>query len=75
MSDETKDWLYPALAWVVIVAIGLGLFFGSTHLIGRFTCNRYGRVTGREVRTELPGACYVRTDNGWFTIDQVRDDL
>lgn len=51
-----------------LVAIFLGLFGIETY-----TCHRYGRMTNHEVRVAFPAACYVKTDKGWFTYEQIRN--
>lgn len=59
------------------VAVFIAAVFGIAMLIGYgvnlISCNRYGLITGREVRVDFPVECYVKTDKGWFSRDQIRN--
>jgi hypothetical protein len=67
-----------AVAVAIVIILGLtavvGVIAVPAGLINKATCHRYGRMTGREVRPAWPGACYVHTDDGWFTVEQIRQN-
>ncbi len=66
-------------AWVVSVLLGaIALVLGIVVLLGAInvaTCHRYGSITGHEVRPAWPAACYVKTDKGWVTSEQIKVQL
>lgn len=41
-------------------------------------CDNYAMMTGRETRFVRPSwgqaGCYVKTDNGWFFLDQINQN-
>jgi len=60
-------------AGVIGIAVTiLGAILVLVSLVNNYTCHRYGRITNHEVRTAFPGVCYVNTDKGWFTYEQIR---
>lgn len=56
--------------FVIVASIIVGVFMLAWGLT-IFDCKTYGDSTGRTVKMEY-GTCYVKTDKGWFSKDQLR---
>lgn len=68
-----KERLAIAIVMITFFVVVTGAILGLASLQNNYTCHRYGRFTNHEVRTGFPSACYVKTANGWFTYEQIRD--
>jgi hypothetical protein len=73
MTEDTRDFLLTGFLAALMFCVLIGGILLFAQLSNNYSCHRYGNITGRDVRPAFPSACYVKTANGWFTIDQVRD--
>lgn len=56
--------------WIVIGSVFIAIFFFAWAVIV-VDCKTYSSATGREVKLEM-GTCYVKTEKGWFSKEQIR---
>ena len=42
--------------------------------VASMECHAWERQTGEEVRYDLWAGCFVETDTGWVTLDQIRSN-
>jgi hypothetical protein len=71
-KQEILDLIIKPLMIILIVLVIILGILGLFGLQNNYTCHRYGKFTGHDVRTGWPGACYVHTDKGWFTYEQIK---
>ncbi len=60
---------------VLVIVVGFGSGVSLVNYAEKKTCSKYQEVSDKETRHEFFGGCYVKTGNGWLTMDQYNSVL
>ena len=58
------------LAVLAVIVAGLML---SYNFLGKYTCDNYHKVTGKETKWVFMDECYIKTNAGWQRWDEYKN--
>lgn len=69
MKQQKGSGILELIFTLVLVAV---IMFGS-WLVKEYKCSNYEDMTGMQTKYKIFDGCYVKTDQGWFLREQLRD--
>lgn len=58
------------LAVIAAFALFIGGILGTVDIYGRYQCNNYKEVTGKNAKWKTLDVCYIETADGWQRWDE-----